>query len=395
MSRCTPLHLLACSILALILSPVAVRGENIAFKVKVPAGTPTDAKLYLAGDAKALGDWKADGLAMKRGEDGTYSAHVELPANQAIQYKVTRGSWETVEKNADGSEINNRGFTPTRDTTVEIEVAGWADTTKPAEKKSTRTGDIRTHPIHSKNLDNDRNLLVYLPPGYEQHADQRYPVLYMHDGQNVFDDITSFAGEWKADETAERLIKEAKIRPLIIVGIENNKWRADEYTMTRDERRGAGGRGAAYVKFVAEEVKPFIDATYRTRTDGESTGVGGSSLGGTISLEICRAYPQLFGRCAAISPALFWNDSELLKRFEKNSEWLKGERLWVDVGTSEGEATQHQAFVDGVRRLESIFVKSGMTAGKDYQLTVIPGAEHNEKAWSERFEKVLMFLYPA
>src|SRR4030095_6468982 len=153
---------------------------------------------------------------------------------------------------------------------VDVEVAAWAD--QVGQPKHTRSGDIREHDkFASKNLGNERRLLVWLAPGYETSAPQRYDVLYMHDGQNVFDDWTSFAGEWGADETAKTLIDQKKIRPIIIVAIENNNRRIDEYTMSRDDRRGGGGDGAKYVKFVAEEVKPFIDKTYRTKPSRENT----------------------------------------------------------------------------------------------------------------------------
>ncbi len=377
------------------MSPFAIAADvGIAFRVKAPPSTPADAKLYLAGDAAALGAWKENGVELKKGDDGIYATQVKLPADQAVQYKVTRGSWGTVEKTADGSEMNNRSFTPTKDATVEIEVATWAD--QVGQPKHTQRGDVRVHEkFASKTLGNERKLLVWLPPGYEAEKERRYDVLYMHDGQNVFDDWTSFAGEWGADETAKTLIEQKKIRPIIIVAIENNNRRMDEYTMTRDPARGAGGDGAKYAKFVAEEVKPFIDATYRTKKARENTGVAGSSLGATISLEIARAYPETFGLVAALSPAAFWNDSEMLNRFETDTAWMKGKKFWIDIGTNEGDAAQKQAFVDSVRRFAPILKTAGLTEEKDYHLKVIDGAQHNEKAWRARFPDVLIFLFPA
>jgi predicted alpha/beta superfamily hydrolase len=359
---------------------------KITFKVKVPAGTPVDAKVYLAGDAKALGEWKAEGLLLKKGEDGVYSVIALLPKDKPIEYKVTRGSWETVEKNADGSEINNRTLTPTKDASVEVEVKKWADSgaadaKPPAEKKSTRSGDIRAHAkFHSQNLNNDRDILVYLPPRYDQQTDRRYPVLYLHDGQNVFDAATSFAGEWQADETAERLIAEKKIEPLIIVAIANNKDRMAEYTPWADAKHG-GGNGDAYARFVADEVKPFIDSTYRTRTTREDTAVGGSSLGALVSLHIATKYPDRFGKIAALSPALWWNNSAML---HESMTFPPHTKIWLDAGTEEG-----QGVVDAVQKL------ADSLHGQDVKVRIVDGARHNETAWAKRFDQVLLFLFPA
>jgi predicted alpha/beta superfamily hydrolase len=407
-AQCSPLtkrtqrgatgHRLA-SLLLLLLCSLTLAADdlvNVTFEVTVPASTPADARVCIAGNAPQLGAWKEDGVVMtRRDADGVYVAQLKLPRGAAVRYKVTRGSWLTVEKTGDGSEMANRSDAPAGDATVKITVAAWADQVAREPVKSTRTGDIRVHEhFASKHLGNQRRLLVWLPPGYEKDADARYPVLYMHDGQNLFDAATSFAGEWQADETAARLIAARKIRPLIIVAIENNDSRMDEYTLTRDEAMKAGGNGTAYLKFVAEEVKPFIDKTYRTKPDRADTAVAGSSLGGTISLELCRAYPQSFGLCGAVSPAAWWNDGELLKRFDCDAAWMKQTRFWIDVGTAEGDAEHHAKPVGAVRELEATMKKAGLAADRDYAIRIIEGGLHNEHAWAKRFDQVLMFLFP-
>jgi predicted alpha/beta superfamily hydrolase len=371
----------------------------VTFKVTVPVTTPREAKIYVNGDAAPLVAWKEDGLELQKQDDGTFAAKVKLSRDMEVHFKVTRGTWRTVEKKGDGTEIENRSFTPKGDETVKFSVAAWADQFAAASVKSTKTGDIRVHEkFHSKHLDNDRRLLVWLPPGYEREKERRYPVLYMHDGQNVFDAATSFTrAEWEADETTTRLIAEGKIRPIIVVAIENNAARVNEYTLTRDEQFrggvGAGGNGAAYLKFVAEEVKPFVDRTYRTKTEGADTAVAGSSLGGTISLELCRAYPQMFGACAALSPAAWWNHDELLNRYERDTAWMKETRFWIDIGTLEGDGPKHEEYVDGVRRLERILKNAGLTADRDYAVRIIEGGQHEERAWAKRFDQVLVFLF--
>jgi hypothetical protein len=204
---------------------------GVHFIVTAPATTPAADTLYISGSDPDVGNWNGKGLALKRQSNGEHEGTVRLTKGSTLEYKITRGSWDTVEKAADGSEIANRTISLDRDQTVRLAVANWSvgATTKP--KEHTATGDIRYHKdFRSKILGNTRELIVWLPPGYEKDKAARYAVLYMHDGQNLFDDFTSFAGEWHADETARRLIEEGKIVPIIIVGIENAAKRASMST---------------------------------------------------------------------------------------------------------------------------------------------------------------------
>src|SRR5579871_4912540 len=163
-----------------------------------------------------------------------------------------------------------------------------------AKRPHTLTGDFRMHRLHSRILtaDPDRDIIVYLPPGYETEKRKRYPVLYMQDGQNLFDDATSFLGEWHLDETAQALIPAKEIAPLIIVGIYNaGIHRIDEYTPARDPKMSMGGQADLYGRMLVEELKPFIDRRYRTLKDAAHTGLGGSSLGGLVSLYLGLKHP--------------------------------------------------------------------------------------------------------
>ncbi|HJZ83033.1 MAG TPA: alpha/beta hydrolase-fold protein, partial [Pyrinomonadaceae bacterium] len=163
-----------------------------------------------------------------------------------------------------------------------------------AQREHTLTGDVRLHHnFHSNVLNNDRDVIVYLPPGYEADKQKRYPVFYMHDGQNIFDGATSYipGQEWRVDEVAQSLIAASRIEPLIIVGIYNaGRERVNEYTPAQDAKYKAGGKADLYGRFLVEEVKPFIDRTYRTMPDSKHTGLGGSSLGGLISLYLGLKY---------------------------------------------------------------------------------------------------------
>jgi predicted alpha/beta superfamily hydrolase len=267
-----------------------------------------------------------------------------------------------------------------------------------AQQPHTLTGDVRLHKdFHSNILNNDRNVIVYLPPGYDADKHKRYSVFYMHDGQNLFDGATSFipGQEWRVDETAQALIESGKIEPLIIVGVYNTGTeRVNEYTAARDAKYKAGGKGDLYGRFLVEELKPFIDSTYRTKPDAKHTGLGGSSLGGLISLYLGLRYPNIFTRIAVVSPSVWWADNEIVQ-FAKNELRKPPLRIWLDVGTKEGrDDTEARSTVDGARMLKKALIEKGWEEGKNFRYLEAADAEHNEKAWAARTAAILEFLFP-
>ena len=368
---------------------------TVHFAVAVPPETPRYQKLYLAGNAKALGAWRAEGLELKKGDDDRYHATIQLPGGEPVEYKVTRGSWNSVERGPDGAEIDNRILNPTKTEAINIEVATWVDQGKAEPGKSTASGNIRMHVgFHSTLLNNERTLAVYLPPGYDQNPDARYPVLYMQDGQNLFDTATSFAGvEWNADETAEKLIKEGKINPVIIVGIYNSPDRTEEYTPWQALESDPVARGVYYGWATAYEVKRFIDKTYRTKPDRDNTAIAGSALGGLIALDTARAHKDIFGACAALSPSLWSAEGEMLAQWTADNDWMKGTRFWIDVGEGETEDYPAGEAVPHLQTLAATLQSAGLVKGKDFVEHVAEGDEQNEAAWSKRFDQVLIFLY--
>ena len=251
--------------------------------------------------------------------------------------------------------------------------------------------------FHSRLLNNDRDLVIYLPPGYDANPKFRYSVLYFHDGQNLFDGATSFipGKEWQLDETAQRLLAEARIEPLIIVGVNNTgKDRIDEYTPVRDDKRKIGGKADLYGRMLVEELKPFIDANYRTIRDAAHTGLGGSSLGGLVSLYLGLKYPKVFGRVAAVSPSVWFADKHIVAYVNVLPTKPKV-RIWMDMGTKEGgNAEDAQRAVSDARLLKDTLVRKGWKPGRDLQYFEAEGAEHNESAWAERVERILTFLFP-
>jgi len=250
---------------------------------------------------------------------------------------------------------------------------------------------IKHEQFSSRFLRNRRDLIVYLPPGYDEQPQRRYPVLYLHDGQNLFDGATSFIPgmDWHVGQTADQFIYENRVEPLIIVGIYNaGKQRLGEYTPTRAPKLG-GGRANRYAKFLLEEVRPFVQWNYRIADGVERTGIGGSSLGGLVSLYLGLKMPKVFGRIAALSPSVWWNERVIL-RFAAAARVAPHPRIWLDAGTREGGRT-----VEDVERFRDILVEKGWQPERDLHYERIEGAEHNEAAWAQRVGPFLQFLFPA
>ena len=229
--------------------------------------------------------------------------------------------------------------------------------------------------------------MVYLPPGYEE-SDERFPVLYLQDGQNLFDPATAFNGQdWRADVTADERIRAGAMQPVILAGVYNTGVRRiSEYTPTRDPVRRKGGKGDRYAQMLARELKPFLDREYRTSKTGH--GVGGSSLGGLASLEAALLYPRVFSRAAVISPSVWWDRRSILSMVR---EYRGKERplVWLCAGTCEGPGV-----IDDLRLLRDALLAKGWQEGATLRYQEVDGAGHNEQAWGARFGNVLEWLFP-
>jgi predicted alpha/beta superfamily hydrolase len=260
----------------------------------------------------------------------------------------------------------------------------------------TLTGNIQRHPDFASNfLRNRRDILVYLPPGYRRATTRRFPVLYLHDGQNVFDAATAFGGnEWGVDETAQRLVSQKLIEPVIIVAVANaGEARIHEYTPTRGKlddgsRKRSRGLLKRYARFLIEELKPFIDARYRTLASPEYTGIGGSSLGGLATMVLGLWYPNIFRRLAVMSPSIWWDECVLLDMVAQLDEELRPPlRIWLDTGTHEPGWERNRTLRDGL-------LEKGWRLYDDLHYFEDEGAAHTEAAWAHRMDAALRFLYP-
>jgi len=258
------------------------------------------------------------------------------------------------------------------------------------------TGDLRLHEFHSHIFHNTRFLRVWLPPGYDDPEDsaRRYPVLYLNDGQNLFESSTSFTGvEWGVDETADRLIRAGTIPPIIIVGIDNaSKDRIREFMPHRSLHPVIMRvQGSRYPTFLIKEVMPFVARNYRVAGGPENTGLGGSSLGALISLYTAAVRPGLIGRLLLESPSLWASNRQMIKESRRIARWP--ERIFLATGTAEaGRPDKNQSMVDDVRELAAIFRRSGLD-DKRLNLVIEEGAFHHESAWARRFPEALAFLF--
>jgi predicted alpha/beta superfamily hydrolase len=263
---------------------------------------------------------------------------------------------------------------------------------KLSDRRAKVEGRIRLHRrFPSGYLSTPRDIAVYLPPGYDENG-ARLPVLYLQDGQNLFDSATAFNGqEWHADLTADELIGSGAIEPLILVGVYNTGVRRiSEYTPTRDPAHRKGGKGDRYAQMLARELKPFIDGQYRTRKSAADHGVGGSSLGGLVALEAALLYPRVFGKTAVLSPSVWWDRRSILELVRKFKAATRP-RIWLDCGTREGDAPAQA--IEDLRLLRDALVEKGWQEGVTLHYSEVEGAGHNEQAWGARFGAVLQWLF--
>jgi predicted alpha/beta superfamily hydrolase len=252
---------------------------------------------------------------------------------------------------------------------------------------------LRLHrAFESRYLPDARDVIVYLPPDYDDHPERSYPVLYMHDGQNLFDGRTSFipGRTWQVREQADAAIRAGEVDPLIIVGIYNTgDRRLAEYTPDRDWQMG-GGEAASYGLLLIRELMPWIAGRYRIRADRESTGLGGSSLGGLVTLYLGLRHAQHFGRLAVLSPSVWWNHKSILGYLNEYAPaiWEKP-RLWLDVGDAEGRRTLQNA-----EQLCRRLIANGWRPGETLRFERIAGGTHDEASWATRVQPMLRFLFP-
>ncbi|MDR7271747.1 putative alpha/beta superfamily hydrolase [Pelomonas saccharophila] len=358
---------------------------------------PARDRLGLRGGAAPL-SWDRSLLAEPGGKPGRYRLQLTLPDDAtggqplAYKFRIERGAGQ------DGSE----GWEPGRNHALllnggQVMVARLFGA--PAgDVPVSRVGRIERLGVVASTHVSPREVQVWLPPGYAEHAQARYPVLYLHDGQNVFD-AQAAGSEWQVDEAAQRGVASGRLKPFIVVAVSSNEaTRMDDYTPTvmtlsaerlgkqAAERRGGGA--AAYARFLVEELKPVIDARYRTQPGPADTAVGGSSLGGLVSMWLALHRPEAFGAALVVSPSVWWDDRFLLRDVAATTAAPRP-RLWLDMGVQEGDQAVQLA-----RELNDSLRRRGWSDGA-LRFVEDPSGRHDEGSWARRVPAMLDFLYRA
>jgi len=346
--------------------------HKVSFVVNnLPAYHKPSGKIYLVGN---FNNWNPrDEKMVLKTINGKPGITIEL-AKGMYEYKFTEGGWEGVESLDKGIPTQNRSIVLESDTTINVEIQHWADHFPRKEKQSTASRNVHIidNSFYIPQLDRRRRVWIYLPDSYNS-SKKKYPVLYMHDGQNVFDDATSAYGEWGVDEALDSLGK--KHREIIVVAIDNGAdKRINEYSPYDMEKYGKG-EGAAYVDFLVQTLKPYIDKHYRTQKDEKNTFVAGSSMGGLISFYAILKYPKVFGGAGVFSPA-FWITPQLKNIDPEQAKKVKG-KIYFYAGQAEGEQ-----MVPGMLH---VFEQMRRYSKAKIQTVIRAEGKHNEPTWRNEF----------
>jgi len=369
----------------ILLCTLALRiSAQVTFTIQsLPSYTPVEDSLYIAGNFNSWEPGELQYMLQKNGEEKWNITLAAQAAGTVIKFKFTRGSWATVEKGSGGEEISDRTYTFGSIDSVDIGIANWADGGGGSNSTAAANVTIMSTDFYMPQLDRKRRIWIYFPPGYETSGIS-YPVLYMHDGQNLFDATTSFSGEWEVDETLNNLATLGKHVPLV-VGIDNGGVdRINEYTPWTNPEYG-GGDADKYMQFIVETLKPYIDQHYHTLPDRENTGIMGSSLGGLVSHYGSLIYQDIFSKAGLFSPSYWFSDS--VWTFTHNTGHQQNVRMFQLCGTNESAG-----MVGEMQRMNDSLVSIGFGQENIYN-KIVSGGQHNEKLWREAFGEAYQWLF--
>jgi len=347
---------------------------------ELPNGSAED-EIYISGNFEK---WSGGSEKYKLKKlNGNY--RITLNDSQSeIEFKFTKGTWDSVELNADGSNKGNRTYSfEKKNDTLEISIERWSDQTA---SMSTAMSNVKilAEDFFMPELNKNRKIWIFLPSSYE-NSSQKYPVIYMHDGQNLFDDKLAYGGEWGVDESLNRLSKEKKL-DFIVIGIENGgAERISEYSPWDLSKYNAKAEGEAYVNFIIETLKPYVDDNYRTLSDRNSTAIMGSSLGGIISHYAALKHPEIFGKSVVFSPS-FSLYPQFLDFTEEHAR-IKNSKMYFMAGDQESAN-----MVNDMNTIVEVMLNAGFPK-TNIKSKIVVGGEHNESLWKNEFQNAITWLY--
>lgn len=338
-------------------------------------------KVFITGNVPQFGLWNPGIINFDKLNDSTWIRSFLFEASSLLEFKFTKGDWTKEALDSNNNVPDNYKFFPNNDTTLSYRIDRWNTGKKHIFGQI--TGKIKYHRNYFSKFVQPRDIIVWLPPSYDSLLSKRYPVLYMHDGQNIIDPETSaFGVDWQIDESADSLIKKNLIEELIIVGINNTYLRSEEYSNTEI--------GSDYLKFITSELKPFIDNTYRTLSDCENSATAGSSMGGLISFILAWEYPEVFSKAACLSPAFKIDNINYIAPVLAYYGKQKGISFYIDNGGIGLE----QALQPGIDEMLEVLKSKGFVEGENILWIKDETAEHNESAWTERVPIFLKYFFP-
>jgi alpha-glucosidase len=355
-----------------------------------PKETPKNTPIYISGDFEGWsGGLKKYKLDFKNGE-----YHITLSKkSERILFKFTQGSWKTVEADNLGNSVDNRSyvFKKTNDT-INVKIESWIHL---FDEKKLPTISKNVTVLHEEfdipQLNRKRKVRLYLPSDYKV-SNESYPVVYMHDGQNLFDANSSYAGEWSVDETLDKLFKDTNLK-LIVVGIDNGgEKRLDEYSPWINKKYG-GGEGDQYLEFIVTTLKPYVDSNFNTLKDNKNTGIIGSSMGGLISHYAALKYPEVFGKIGVYSPAFWFSPN--IHQFTKDNGALKDTKMYFLAGGKEGVNASKFEISETVKEMNLITdeLKNIGFPNENLKSKIVPEGKHNEELWRTNFEETILWLF--
>jgi len=356
----------------------AIAAQRVTFQLTALNVSESDT-VFIAGSTSSIGGWQPNKVALTKEKDNKWTTSIDFENEKSIEYKFTLGSWEREGANAEGFPLSNFVLSIEKDTTVELSIAHWTNGVTKAIKGQI-TGTVKYH----RNVKGDnvlsRDLVVWLPPNYIEE-ERSYPVVYMQDGQNIFDPATSSYGtDWAIDETCDSLIKAGKIPAVIVVGIYNTNDRNEEYH--------PGKKGENYMRYVVETIKPLIDSNYRTKPDKENSIVGGSSSGATFAFMMAWEYPDVFSKTICLSPAFKINNIDLVKTVNE----YKGDKKPLQFYIDNGGIALETKLQPGIDKMLEALQQKGYKEGQDYLWIKDDKAQHNEAAWAKRFPTAIEWI---